>query len=51
VANDRLMPVHEQREATDEEREETPERLREEEPERDERTVDTEEPEEPIHDA
>jgi hypothetical protein len=45
------MAVHEQPEPTDEEREETPERLREEEPERDERTVDTEESEEPIHDA
>jgi hypothetical protein len=43
--------VREQPEPTDEEREETPERLPEEEPERDERSVDTEEPEAPFEDA
>jgi hypothetical protein len=54
--NDRLAAMHEQREPTEEEEEQTPERLEEEEPERDERAEGGElpgdrSPEEPIHEA
>jgi hypothetical protein len=54
--NDRLRPMHEQPEPTEEEQEQTPDRLEEEEPDRDARQGVGEvpgdrPPEEPIHEA
>lgn len=56
LGNDRLTAVHEQPEPTEEEQEQTPERLEEEEPDRDPRQGGGEVPgnrlpEEPIHEA
>jgi hypothetical protein len=50
AGNDRLTAVHEQPEPTEEEQEQTPERIPVEEPDRDERSVENES-EEPVREA
>jgi hypothetical protein len=51
LGNDRLRPMHEHPEPTEEEQEQAPQRLPDEEPERDERAAGGDPPEEPIHEA